>query len=165
MQELLLHPPLVHFAIVLPIIALFFQIAYSVSNNHTYSKCSATALVITAVVMVGAWYTGGLQGEDVYPMLSDAGQETLKTHKTLGLYLMIGSIALALVKMLAYKAKSIFFETIILIGLLVVSSSLMYQGFLGGDIVYKYGGGVEKYSDGMDCLEEYEEEDENEEGE
>ena len=163
MLELLLHPPLVHFAIVLPVIALFFQIAYSVSNNHTYSKCSASALVISAVIMVGAWYTGGLQGEDVYPMLSDAGQASLKSHKTLGLYLMIGAIVLSLIKLYAYRIKSVLLETIILTGLLVMTSGLMYQGLIGGDVVYKYGGGVEKYSDGMDCLEEHEESDEDDE--
>lgn len=155
MQELLLHPPLVHFAIVLPFIALFFQIAYSVSNNHIYSKCSASALAVAAVVMLGAWYTGGMQGEDVYPMLSDAGQTSLKSHKELGLYLMIGAIALAVIKLYAYRAKNVVYETIILIGLLVISSGLMYQGLLGGDVVYKYGGGVENHSDGLDCLEEY----------
>ena len=154
MEGILLHPPLVHFAIVLPVIAMFFQIAYSVSNNATYSKCSAAALVITALVMVATWYTGGLEGEDIYPLLSDEGQATLKLHKTFGLFLMIGVIALALVKVFAYRARSVVLETIVLMGLLVTSSALIYQGLLGGDIVYKYGAGVENHSDGIDCLQE-----------
>lgn len=161
MQELLLHPPLVHFAIVLPVIALFFQIAYSVTSNQTYSKCSVSALAVAAVVMVAAWYTGGLQGQDVYPMLSDAGQESLKAHKNLGLYLMAGAIVLSLIKFYAYRIKSVALETLILIGLLVMTSGLMYQGLIGGDVVYKYGGGVENYSDGMDCLEEQDTSDED----
>lgn len=154
METLLLHPPLVHFAIVLPLVALFFQISYSVSNNYIYSQWASRILVIAAVFMVAAWYTGGLQGQDVYPLLSDEGQTILKQHKDIGLYLMVVTIILAIVKFIACKTRNVVLETIVLIGLLTASSALAYQGFIGGDVVYKHGGGVENYSDGMDCLDE-----------
>ena len=166
MESLLLHPPLVHFAIVLPLIALVFQIAYSVSNEYIYSQWAARILVVAALVMVGAWYTGGLEGKDVYPLLTEEGQNTLKQHKNLGFYIMIATVVLAMVKFVACKAKHVTLETIVLIGLLATSSGLAYQGLVGGDVVYKHGGGVENHSDGMDCLEEQaemEEEDEAEE--
>jgi uncharacterized membrane protein len=162
METLLLHPPLVHFAIVLPLVALFFQISYSVSNNYIYSQWASRILVIAAVFMVAAWYTGGLQGQDVYPLLSDDGQAVLKQHKDIGLYLMVVTTILAIVKFIACKARNVVLETIVLIGLLAASSALAYQGFIGGDVVYKHGGGVENYSDGMDCLEEQSETDEEE---
>lgn len=152
MEEILFHPPLVHFAIVLPLIALFFQITYSVSNNYIYSQWSTRMLVVASVIMVAAWYTGGLQGADVYPLLSEEGQATLKQHKNLGLYLMIGTITLAVIKFIACKSRNVILETIVLVGLLGVSSALAYQGLIGGDVVYKYGGGVQNHSDGMDCL-------------
>ena len=154
METLLLHPPLVHFAIVLPIMALIFQIAYSVSNNYLYSQWATRILVIAALFILSAWYTGGLEGQDVYPLLSEEGQATLKQHKEVGFYLMIGIIALAVLKFVACKSRNVILETVILVGLLVSSSVLAYQGFIGGDVVYKYGGGVENHSDGMDCLEE-----------
>jgi len=154
METLLLHPPLVHFAIVLPFMALFFQIAYSVSNNYIYSQWASRVLVIAALFLVGAWYTGGLQGQEVYPLLSEEGQEVLKQHKNIGLYLMIATIVLAVIKFIACKTRNVILETVVLIGLLTASSALAYQGFIGGDVVYKHGGGVEKYSDGMDCLED-----------
>lgn len=163
MEGMLLHPPLVHFAIVLPLMALFFQITYSVSNNYIYSQWSARILVIAAFVMIAAWYTGDLQGPDVYPLLSEEGQATLKEHKNIGLYLMIATIALALVKFVACKARNLILETIVLIGLLSISSALAYQGLIGGDVVYKYGGGVENHSDGMDCLADQAESEEEEE--
>jgi len=165
METLLLHPPLVHFAIVLPLVALFFQIAYSVSNNYLYSQWASRILVVAAVFMLAAWYTGGAEGQDVYPFLSEEGQATLKQHKNIGFYLMLGTIILAVIKFVACKARNVVLETIVLIGLLAASSALAYQGLIGGDVVYKYGGGVENHSDGMDCLaeqEEYEEEDEEE---
>ena len=163
METLLLHPPLVHFAIVLPIVALFFQISYSVSNNQLYSQWSFCILLLAALFMISAWYTGGLQGADVYPLLSDEGQETLKQHKNIGLYLMIATILLAIIKFIASKSKSVILETIVLMGLLLTSSGLAYQGFIGGDVVYKYGGGVDNHSDGLDCLEEQAEEEMEEE--
>lgn len=164
METLLLHPPLVHFAIVLPLVALFFQISYSVSNNYIYSQWASRILIIAAMFMLAAWYTGGLQGQDVYPFLSDEGQTVLKQHKDIGLYLMVVTIILAIVKFIACKTRHVVLETIVLIGLLAASSGLAYQGFIGGDVVYKYGGGVENHSDGMDCLADLEElEDEEEE--
>jgi len=165
MEGILLHPPLVHFAIVLPLVALFFQITYSVSNNYIYSQWSARILVVAALVMIAAWYTGGLQGADVYPLLSEEGQTTLKQHKNIGLYLMIATVALAIVKFIACKARNVILETIVLIGLLSISSALAYQGLIGGDVVYKYGGGVENHSDGMDCLTDQAEMEEEEEEE
>jgi uncharacterized membrane protein len=104
--------------------------------------------------MIAAWYTGGLQGKDVYPLLSEEGQTLLKQHKELGLYMVVITAVLALTKIVACKARNVVLETIVLIGLLGTSSLLAYQGLLGGDIVYKHGGGVEKYSDGMDCLDD-----------
>lgn len=170
MESLFLHPPLVHFAIVLPMLALIFQLSYSVTNNYTYSQLSSRILIIASLFMIAAWYTGGLHGKDVYPLLSDEGQTLFKQHKQLGLYMMIITIVLALAKFIACKARNVVLETLVLIGLLGTSSLVAYQGLLGGDIVYKHGGGVEKYSDGMECLddpsmfiEENEEDDSDEE--
>ena len=154
MESVLLHPPLVHFAIVLPMVALIFQLAYSVTNNNLYSKWASRVLIIASLFMIAAWYTGGLQGKDVYPLLSEEGQTLLKQHKQLGLYMMIITIVLSLAKLIASKARNVILETLVLVGLLGTSSLVVYQGLLGGDIVYKYGGGVEKYSDGMDCLDD-----------
>ena len=154
MEELFLHPPLVHFAIVLPMVALIFQLSYSISNNYSYSQWATRILMIAALFMIAAWYTGGIQGEDVYPLLSDEGQTVLKQHKNLGFIVMITTVVLAIAKFFACKARNVVLETIVLIGLLGTSSLIAYQGFLGGDVVYKHGGGIEKYSDGMECLED-----------
>ena len=154
MESVLLHPPLVHFAIVLPMVALIFQLSYSVTNNYTYSQWASRILIIASVFMIAAWYTGGVEGKDVYPLLSEEGQTLLKQHKQLGLYIMVITIVLTLAKLIASKARNVVLETLVLLGLLGTSSLVVYQGLLGGDVVYKHGGGVEKYSDGMDCLDD-----------
>jgi len=154
METTLLHPPLVHFAIVLPFVALVFQLAFSVSNTYAHSQWSARILLLAALVMVGAWYTGGKEGADVYPLLSDLGQETLKSHKALGLYIMIGTIVIAIIKYVACKSRNVILETIVFISLLTLTSALAYQGLLGGDVVYKHGANVQDHSDGLDCLQD-----------
>ncbi|PHR57514.1 MAG: hypothetical protein COA44_05585 [Arcobacter sp.] len=154
MESVLLHPPLVHFAIVLPFIALVFQLAFSVTNTYTYSQWSARTLMLSALIMIAAWYTGGLEGTDAYPLLAEAGQETLKSHKSLGLYIMVATIIIALVKFVACKSRNVILETLVFISLLGLSSTLAYQGLLGGEIVYKHGANVVDHSDGLDCLED-----------
>ena len=152
MESILFHPPLVHFAIVLPMVTLIFQLAYSLTNNYIYSQWSARLLILSAIVMIVTWYTGGLEGEDVYPLLSDAGQESLKEHKTFGLYLMIMTSVLAVIKLFACKTRNVILETIVFIGLLTTTSVLAYQGLLGGEVVYKHGANVKDHTDGLDCL-------------
>jgi len=154
METTLFHPPLVHFAIVLPFIALVFQLAFSVTNNYAYSQWSARTLMASAIVMIVAWYTGGAEGADVYPLLSEAGQGVLKSHKNLGLYIMVATIIIALVKFVACKSRNVVLETIIFISLLGLSSALAYQGLQGGKVVYTHGANVVNHSDGLDCLED-----------
>jgi len=166
MESILLHPPLVHFAIVLPMVALIFQLAYSATNNYLYSQWSARILIIAALVMIGAWYTGGAEGKEIYPLLTENAQEVLKQHKSLGLIAMISIIVLAVVKFIACKAKNVILETLVFIGLLGIASILAYQGLLGGELVYKHGANVQKHSDGLDCLDDpslYLEDEESEE--
>ena len=154
MDTILLHPPLVHFAIVLPTVALVLQLAFSVNNNYIYSQWATRILILSAMVMVGAWYTGGAEGADVYPLLNDEGQSVLKTHKDLGFYIMVTSIILAIIKFIACKVRNVALETVVFIGILVMSSALAYQGLMGGEVVYKHGANVLDHSDGLDCLDD-----------
>ncbi len=101
-----------------------------------------------------AWYTGGLEGKEIYPFLSEEGQGILVQHKNIGFYLMIATAVLAVAKFFACRVRNVPLESLVLVGLFAVSSSLAYQGLLGGDIVYKYGGSVDKYADGMECLDD-----------
>ena len=154
MESTLLHPPLVHFAIVLPFLALVFQLAFSVTSTYAYSQWSARTLMVSAIVMTAAWYTGGQEGAEAYALLSEAGQESLKSHKNLGLYIMVATIVIAIVKFVACKSRNALLETLIFVSLLGLSSTLAYQGLLGGEVVYKHGANVHNHSDGLDCLED-----------
>jgi uncharacterized membrane protein len=155
----MIHPALAHFAIVLPIVTLVFALIYLIKRNEKMSQVAAYVLIVAAVAMGLAWYTGSQAGPDVYPLLSDEGQKTLLEHKGYGLYLFVAMAVAAVIMFFGYQKKKFLAEVAATVVLFLASGVTLYQGSLGGKLVYQYGAGVENYSDGMDCLEEmYEEE-------
>lgn len=155
----MIHPSLAHFAIVLPIVALVFALIYLVKRDEQTSKVATYVLAIAMIAMGLAWFTGSQVGPDVYPLLSDEGQEILLEHKGYGLYLFAAMVVAAIIMFFGYQKKKFLAEVAATIVLLLASGVTLYQGSLGGELVYEHGAGVENYSDGMDCLEEmYEEE-------
>ncbi|MEJ2414455.1 MAG: hypothetical protein P8Y22_04195 [Sulfurimonas sp.] len=68
----MLHPATAHFAMVLPVVASVFGLAYLISRTETMSKISARTALITAIAMVGVWYTGSQAGPQIYGFLDEA---------------------------------------------------------------------------------------------
>ena len=156
-MEGLLHPPLVHFAVVLPIVALAFQIAYMITKNEAHSVYAARILAVAAIMMIAVWYTGGLEGKDAYPLLDAEGKKELLAHKAYGMYVMITAIVIAIIKFAACKIKSGALEVGSLLLMLSLVGMIGYQGLLGGDVVYEHGGNVKAMSKLSDCTEELDE--------
>lgn len=140
-----LHPAIVHFAIVLPILTLVFQSLFLVTKNDSYNRVTFVLAIFTALFAIGAWYSGGiLQGtaENIYPMLPEKGQEELKEHAALGQYLAISMSILAILKIIASKIQKQGLEIIFLVGLIVYIGTNLEQGKDGGELVYEYGAGI-----------------------
>jgi len=135
----MLHPASAHFAIVLPIIASIIGLIYLVVRTETASKLYTRATLAAALALIAAWYTGSQAGPEIYNYLSVAGQETLKAHKALGLNLAIAISIIAIIAMVACKLKKYTIQLLTVIALLALSASVLYQGKMGGEIVYKYG--------------------------
>jgi uncharacterized membrane protein len=150
----MIHPALAHFAVVLPIVALVFALIYLLKRDERMSKVTTFALAFAMVAMGLAWFSGSQAGPDVYPLLSDEGQKTLLEHKGYGLYLFVAMVVAAVIMFFGYQKKKFLAELAATVVLLLASGVTLYQGSLGGKLVYEYGAGVENYSDGMDCLEE-----------
>lgn len=164
----MIHPVAAHFAVALPLAALLLGLLYLIKREEHLSHASTQVLVLGALGMIAAWYTGGVEGPDVYPVLSEEAQSLLKEHKSMGLYVMIAVVVAAAVKFFGC-AKKVFAAELVAIGMLAIASGMtVYQGSMGGDLVYQHGAGVEKHSDGLDCLEDPEmyldEEESDEEG-
>ena len=136
---MMLHPASAHFAMVLPLVASAFGLAYLYSRTEIMSKISARATLIAAFAMIAAWYTGNQAGPQIFDYLSQAGQHELKEHKELGLYLAIAMGIIALIQITGCKLKKFSLEMIAILLLLGATATTFLQGKHGGEIVYNYG--------------------------
>ncbi len=159
----MLHPPVVHFAVVLPIISLVIGLAYLYKPSELMSKISTRFMVFATIFLIVAFYTGKSDASEAYILLSSEGQALLKEHKTFGLYLSIAMGIVALVKLVGCYKRLFKVELIAILLVALVSVGVMYQGKEGGELTYIYGASVQDHSDGMDCLAEYDEDDEDDE--
>ena len=133
------HPPVVHFAIVLPLIAAVFGLIYLVVKTETASKLYARATLVAAIAMIAAWYTGSQAGPEIWNVLSDEGQATLVAHKGLGLNLAIAMSVIAVLAMISCKLNKYIIQVVTVIALLALNAATFYQGKIGGELVYQHG--------------------------
>jgi len=136
---MMIHPATAHFAMVLPVVASAFGVAYMISRTETMSKILARTTLVAALAMIAAWYTGNQAGPEIYKYLSEAGKHELLEHKQLGLYLAIAMGVIAILQMVGCKLKKSalqLFATLLLIATMLVT---FLQGKHGGEIVYNHG--------------------------
>lgn len=142
---MMIHPATAHFAMVLPLVATVFGIAYLIAKTETMSKISARVTLFSALAMIGVWYTGSQAGPLIYDYLSEAGQATLIAHKNLGLYLAIALSAIAVLQIIACKLNKHVIQVVAVVGLIAVSGATMLQGKMGGELVYNHGTPFKSY--------------------
>ena len=135
----MLHPPIVHFAIVLPLVALVFSLIYLLKRDESMSKISSRTTLIAALAMAAAWYSGNQAGPEIYDFLSAEGKEELMGHKTLGLYLAIAMGVIAVIQMAGSIMKKFAVEALAVVLLLGATVVTFAQGKDGGEIVYNHG--------------------------
>ncbi|MEA1982816.1 MAG: DUF2231 domain-containing protein [Campylobacterota bacterium] len=150
---MMIHPATAHFAMVLPIVATVFGITYLITKTELMSKISARVTLISALAMTGVWYTGSQAGPEIYDYLSEAGQATLIDHKNLGLYLAIALGIVAFIQVIACKLQKHLIQVVSIILLSVITAITMFQGKLGGELVYNHGTPFKSYMI-MDSLSE-----------
>jgi len=162
---MMIHPATAHFAMVLPVVASVFGLIYLISKNELFGKITSGATFFSALAMGVVWYTGSQAGPLIYDYLSEAGQHTLIDHKNLGLYLAIAMGVIFVIKAIGCKTRKFAIEAIAIIALFAATATTVYQGKLGGELVYNHGTPFKSYMI-MDSLVEAtaaaEEEDEDE---
>ncbi len=136
---MMLHPATAHFAMVLPVVATVFGLAYLVSKSETMSKISARTALVAALAMIGVWYTGSQAGPLIYGFLDQAGKHELLEHKELGLYLAIAMTVVALIQMAGCKLKKFGLQALGVVLTVAVMAVTFVQGKDGGEIVYEHG--------------------------
>lgn len=150
---MIIHPATTHFAMVLPLVAIVFGLAYLITKTETMSKIFTRITLVSAIAMIGVWYTGSQAGPAIYDYLSEAGQATLIAHKNLGLYLAIALSAIAVLQIIACKLNKHVIQIISVVALIAVSGATLLQGKMGGELVYNHGTPFKSYMI-MDSLSE-----------
>jgi len=155
---LLLHGPVVHFAIAIPVIALLLEVSNLAIKRRCVGVISGLLITLAGIVYLAAFFTGKTDGSEAYSLLSSEGKEELKEHKMLGIYLVYGIWVVLLLKLIfmaiqRFWAKALF--TLILAGFVAAS---FIQGKHGGELVYEYGANVKAVSALDDKIMELEDE-------
>ena len=157
----LLHPPIVHFAIVIPVFILILEIINLIMKRRGLTVTTFVFFTLLMVIYFAAFATGKTDGSETWNLLSSDGKADLKEHKLIGIYLMLGTVVLFFAKLFSMALRTWWMRllyTLILIGFV---AAVFFQGKEGGELVYKYGANVERVLDLSnaldDCKEELEE--------
>ncbi len=157
----LLHPPIDHFIIALPVIILLLEIVNLIAKKRAIGVTSFFLLILTVVAAVAAYLTGSVDGKEAFPLLSEAAQSELKEHKLLGTYLMLASVVVLVFKLLSSMIQKGLMKALYLLVLILFVVGILKQGKEGGELVYEYGVNIQKVqeldSDLDDVKEELEE--------
>jgi uncharacterized membrane protein len=139
-----LHPAVVHFAVVLPLVALSFEGLYILKKEKAYSKASLVTVTFAFIFVLASFFTGrdDAQGGlmEYFMAFNEEGVHELKEHAELGINLLIALGVVSLLKIAnVFKLKNSNVDKLIAASLLVVSVMMLNQGKEGGEIVYEHG--------------------------
>jgi uncharacterized membrane protein len=140
----LMHPPVAHFIIALPLIILLLEIVNLIVKKRAIGVTSFFLLILTVVAAIAAYYTGSTDGKEAFDALTQAGQAELKAHKLMGTYLMLASVVVLIFKLLSAMISRGLIKALYLLILILFVAGILKQGRDGGELVYQYGANVER---------------------
>jgi uncharacterized membrane protein len=139
-----LHSVADHFSIALLVLAVLVDVAALIFSERLWLRHMALALMILGAAAAAASFgTGDIEGDRIWDLVTGPPKDVLKQHAQLGYYLMIVFAVLALWRILlaalGFMDRS---RQIYLALALIAVGVLLYQGHLGGQLVYTYGIGT-----------------------
>ncbi len=139
-----LHPYVDHFTVALVIVAILIDLFASLLSTRLWLRYMAvTLMVLGAAAAIGSKFTGGWEAERVWDSLSGSTKDALRWHAEIGDYLAPILSVLALwrvaLQFFGFLARTRFIYLIVAV---LAGGGLLYQGDLGGDLVYEYGVGT-----------------------
>ncbi len=138
----LMHPPVDHFIIALPIVVLLLEIINLFAKKRAIGVISFLLLILTVVAAGAAYLTGTVDGKAAWDLLTEVGQSELKDHKILGTYLMLASAVVLVFKLLSAIISRGLMKALYLFVLIFFVVGILKQGKEGGELVYTHGANV-----------------------
>ena len=161
----LMHPPVAHFIIALPVIILLLEVINLIAKKRAIGVTSFFLLILTVVAAASAYLTGGVDGKAAWDILTQDGQTALKAHKLFGTYLLLASAIVVLFKLISVMIQRGLTKAVYLLILIIFVAGILKQGKEGGELVYTHGANVkivktmdDKMFDLKDELSDYKEE-------
>ncbi len=139
-----LHPVADHFSIALLVVAVVVDIIALIFSERLWLRYMGLTLMIVGAAAAAASYgTGDLEGDRIWDLVNGPAKDILSRHAKLGYYLMFTFAILALWRILVEALGFMNSTRQIYLALAVVAVGvLLYQGSLGGELVYTYGVGT-----------------------
>lgn len=138
-----LHAMLIHFPIALLLIAFLFQITAFFIRKTFFSEVAFYLLVIGTFGTVGSYLSGEAAGDGMEEGALGIAIELHEQAATIALWLSIMSTLLyGLIFIFKFDRKWIQMIAFVLFAALI--GALARTGYLGGQLVYKHGAGVER---------------------
>jgi uncharacterized membrane protein len=139
-----LHPFVDHFTVSLIVVAVLVDIVASILPSRLWLRYMAlTLLVLGTLAAFGSQVTGGWEADRVWDSLSEPGKALLRRHGWWGHWLpyVFAVVALwrILLQFVGFAART---RPIYMLVAIIIAGLVLYQGFLGGNLVYDYGTGT-----------------------
>ena len=138
----LLHSPIVHFVVAIPVIVLLIEIINIIFNRRALSGFAFTFLFILCFIVLAAYATGSVDGKAAFDALSAAGQEELKAHKALGSLIVIGAFVVLIFKFITVLSSHPLVRAVYILVLALFVAATLKQGKDGGELIYEHGANV-----------------------
>jgi len=138
----LMHPPVAHFIIALPVIILLLEVINLIAKKRAIGVTSFFLLVLTVAAAVAAYLTGSVDGKAAWDILTQDGQTALKAHKLFGTYLLFASAIVVLFKLISVMVQRGLTKAVYLLILIIFVAGILKQGKEGGELVYTHGANV-----------------------
>jgi len=139
-----LHPVVDHFTVSLILVGVLIDLFASLAPSRLWLRSmAATLMVLGAVAAAASNLTGGWEAERVWDNVTGPAKDLLKRHAELGHILPWAFGGLAVwrlgVQFIGFLSRT---RVIYLLAAIVAAGAILYQGDLGGDLVYDYGVGT-----------------------
>lgn len=140
----LLHPPVMHFMIAVPVIILILELINLILKKKAIGGISFFFVFLTVFLAAATYLTALVDGKEAYATLSEAGKIALSEYQLLWTYLLLGSAVLFFFKLVSVITKNGFMKFLYMLVLLIFVSGIIKQGLYEEELVYKYGMNVVK---------------------